>query len=159
MAELPRRLGELLGSVGGAVGATNPAQTGRLWSSWRQIVGPEVAGHAEPTSLRGGVLRVRTDSPAWATEIGYLGAEIRKRANETLGCEAVRQVRVWTGPGAMHPAPDPRHPAPVERSQRRPATEPREAFENARSAWLERRRRAGGRVPDEREGKGKYPGR
>lgn len=157
MAELPRRLGELLGSMGGSLGATNPAQTGKLWSGWRQIVGPEVARHAEPTSLRGGVLRVRTDSPAWATEIAYLGAEIRRRANETLGSETVRQVRVWTGPGAMHDPADARPPTPVERSQKQRSSDPRVAFESARRAWLERRQRAGGRATEEREQKGEIP--
>lgn len=140
-----RRLKDLLPEATGRLGIPSPEATGRVWSAWRDIVGPAVAAHAEPTSLRDGVLRVRTDSPAWATEIGYLADEIRTRANAVTGKALVSEVRVWTGPrpssslpGAGAGEPPGGGPAGVDRE---PARDPAEALERARNAWAKRRSR------------------
>jgi predicted nucleic acid-binding Zn ribbon protein len=127
--------------VGRKLGLDHPREVGVVWDRWRAIVGEDIAAHAEPSSLRGGLLRVRTDSPAWATEIGYLADEIRKKANETVGRELVTEVRVWTGPGAIQgrgrasgassgAREAPRAPLPED---------PEEALQRARRAWLRRR--------------------
>jgi hypothetical protein len=138
--ELPPRIGDLLDDAGRRVGVTAPVEKGKLWARWREIVGPDVAAHARPSSLRDGVLRVRADSPAWATEIGYLGDEIRRRANDVAAREIVTEVRVWTGPSrgdATDPAP-PRASdfGPSRETRRDPTTDdPAVAMERARSAW------------------------
>jgi predicted nucleic acid-binding Zn ribbon protein len=140
-------MAELLSMLGRRLGLDHPREVGTLWDRWREIVGDDVAAHAEPSSLRGGLLRVRTDSPAWATEIGYLADEIKARANETVGRELVAEVRVWTGPGAIQrrratPAPAtpaPATPAPAGGPAEEVAGDPEEALERARRAWLRRR--------------------
>src|SRR5687768_17461367 len=94
----PARLRDLLDPVGRRLGMEGAVDTGRLFARWRAIVGEQIGAHAEPTSLRDGVLRVRADSPAWATEIGYLSSELVERINRELGRAVVTEVRVWTGP-------------------------------------------------------------
>jgi hypothetical protein len=147
----PLRLGALLRAAGERVGLSNAVEAGRLWSGWAEVVGPAVAEHAEPSSLRQGVLRVRTDSPTWATEIGYLAEEIRQRANSWLGSEVVSEVRVWTGPGAIRRAtgggrePDPLPGKARATSPRGDEPDPQTAFERARGAWA--RGRAQGPSP------------
>ena len=134
-------LRELITSAGRGLGLADAVATGRLWARWADIVGRGVADHAEPTSLRAGVLRVRTDSPAWATEISYLGEEIRRRSNDALGRPLVTEVRVWTAPrrvgkeGGSRPVPAPRpdHPAAA------PTGDPEVALRRARAAWERRR--------------------
>lgn len=140
--ELPPRLKDLLGSVATRVGLDDPVSTGAVWTRWHNMVGPEVARHAEPTSLKNGVLRIRTESPVWATEIGYLGPEIKRQVNTALGRELVTEVAVWTGPGPIRG----RDGAPTDRSTRSSEVtrdvgpkDPVSAFENARRAWAERR--------------------
>jgi predicted nucleic acid-binding Zn ribbon protein len=128
--------------VGRRLGLDHPREVGVVWDRWRAIVGDDIAAHAEPSSLRGGLLRVRTDSPAWATEIGYLADEIRRKTNETVGRELVTEVRVWTGPGAIgrraEPGPTPRaEDASAARSD--VPDDPVEALQRARRAWLRRR--------------------
>jgi hypothetical protein len=86
------------------IGLHRAVSTGMLWSRWDEIVGPAVAKHAEPTSLRNGVLRVRTYSPVWATEIGYLRAQIQEQANRVLQAPVVEEVRVWTNPAKPAPS-------------------------------------------------------
>lgn len=142
MHDEPSRLKDLLPGATGRLGIPSPEATGRVWSAWKDIVGPAVASHAEPTSLRDGVLRVRADSPAWATEIGYLADEIRSRANAVTGRSLVLEVRVWTGPGSTLATPAPATPRDASGEPRRERPEdPAEALERARRAWARRRRR------------------
>lgn len=139
------RLGDLLDGAGARFGMDQTRRIGVVWRKWREIVGPEVAAHAQPSSLRKGVLRVRADSPAWANEIKYLGEEIRSRANEVAGSDVVSEVRLWVGtrdregpspPSEVRVAPPP--PPPRER-----LSDPTEAVARARSVWLRSRSRNG----------------
>ena len=141
MTDEPRRVRELLTDAGDRLGVARPLQAGMLWRGWAGIVGETIAAHAEPSSLRDGVLRVRTDSPAWATEIGYLGAEIRAKVNLALGEEVVTEVRVWTGLGAIDAtgaADGGGRRSLVPTGPRSLPNSPLEAFERARAAWARR---------------------
>ncbi len=137
--------------MGRQAGIQNAADAGRIWSSWRAIVGDQVADHAEPTSLRDGVLRVRAESPAWATELRYLAHEVRERVNASVGRNAVLEVRIWTGPGAARvrrPAREQRPRDAVPSPSRDVASEdPAALLDRVRAAWLRRRARraTGGR--------------
>jgi predicted nucleic acid-binding Zn ribbon protein len=142
--ELPPRIGELLDETGKRVGVGAAVETGKLWARWGEIVGPDVAAHAQPSSLREGILRVRADTPAWATEVGYLGEEIRRRANDVVGRAIVTEVRIWSGPPRAEDASEP----PVERRRSARPNETRDvprtddpavAMERARSAWTRRK--------------------
>ena len=136
MTSEPEQLRDLLGDVGGKLGLASPNEVGKVWARWAEIVGPAIADHADPTSLRDGMLRIRVDSPAWATELGYLVGEIRGRINRAVETELVREVRVWIGPREDrrgmrgHERVQPR-PTP----QKAPAEDPHEALERAREAW------------------------
>ena len=140
------------------MGIKAPAETGALWSRWKDIVGKAVADHASPSSLRDGVLKVRVDSPGWATEMGYMAGEIRSRINAALGSAVVSEVRVWVGSKNENPgqsssgAASQRDQAP-RRPRPNPDADPLEAFERARGAWLKSTRqvRSGARsVPSDR---------
>jgi predicted nucleic acid-binding Zn ribbon protein len=126
--------GEFRGGLDGAL------EVGRLWAAWEEIVGPAVARHAEPTSLRNGILRVRADSPVWATEVAYLAAEIQRRSNEAARAPVVGEVRVWHRPGPVAERGSPRErPEAGSRSRnedgKRLRSTPMEAFQRARAAW------------------------
>lgn len=140
----PLLLRECLRVVSKRLGLGGSLEAGRLWRSWAEIAGSAIAEHAEPTSLRDGVLRIRTNSPAWATELGYMGAEIARRANATLGASVVSEVRVWTAPGPIaRAAAAPSGRAGVgERGAveaREPSSDPTRALARARAAWGRRR--------------------
>lgn len=94
----PGSIGEVLRKIASKLGIDHPAETARLFAAWEQIVGREVAARCEPESLRGGVLKVRTDSAAWASELRYLAPEIESRINRELGREVVTEVKASVGP-------------------------------------------------------------
>lgn len=150
MDDDPLRLEDVLRSEGNRLGIEAAVEVGAIFSRWRRIVGDGVAAHAGPSSLRDGVLKVRADSPVWATEISYLAPEIQRRANDEVGRAVVKEVRVWWAPGgseAHPPAADNRERGPTpspNAGTRNRATDPVGALERARRAWSLRGRRAAG---------------
>ncbi|MGH2690851.1 MAG: DciA family protein, partial [Actinomycetota bacterium] len=78
----PVGIQSLVGRVAGELGLAEVLAAGRLFRSWEEIVGREVAARSQPLSLRGGVLRIQSDSAAWASEVRYLAPEILRRTNE-----------------------------------------------------------------------------
>ena len=139
----PRPLRGLLQAAGARLGLDGALEIGLLWTRWSEIVGDTVAAHAEPTSLKAGVLRIRTDSPVWATEISYLTDEIKARSNRLAGRALVSEVRVWTSPDPIRRT----HSTVVSRdagmseetSEGDPGGDPATAFARAQEAWRKRR--------------------
>lgn len=65
-----------------------------LFGRWIELVGEDIGAHATPESFNDGVLTVRTDSTAWATQLGYLAPQIVGRLNEELGHGTVTAIDV-----------------------------------------------------------------
>jgi predicted nucleic acid-binding Zn ribbon protein len=140
------RIRDVLDGFGVKVGLGRSRDANVIWSRWIEIVGDAISAHAEPSSLRDGVLKVRADSPTWAAELGYLVSEIKDRANALIGRPAVTEVRVWTGPGRVSRnnkressrSASARSTTPGEAIKKGPAKDPQEALERAREAWRRR---------------------
>jgi hypothetical protein len=71
---------------------------GQLASDWGSVVGPRLAAESAPVSLEGGVLVVSATDGPWGAQVRFLAAEIRTKANATLGSEAVKRVQVVVRP-------------------------------------------------------------
>ena len=67
---------------------------GRLARSWSEVVGDRLARETEPLSLEEGGLVVGASTGAWGAQVRFLAHEIGRRANEVLGAQDVRAVRV-----------------------------------------------------------------
>ena len=61
---------------------------------WDHVVGDEVAAHVTPEQYADGVLCVRADSTAWATQVRMLAPQLVRRLNEEIGQGAVQRVTV-----------------------------------------------------------------
>ncbi|MDP9329322.1 MAG: DUF721 domain-containing protein [Actinomycetota bacterium] len=66
----------------------------QLAMAWAQVVGDRLASETAPFSLEDGVLTVGATDGPWGAQARFLNEEIRRRANETLGGDTVRIVRV-----------------------------------------------------------------
>jgi predicted nucleic acid-binding Zn ribbon protein len=93
----PRRVGESLDKVARRLGAPGARSLGAVFGHWDDIVGPVVAAHATPVSLRDGVLRVEVDEPGWATQLRYLAPDVIRRCGEVAGPDVVVSVEVKVG--------------------------------------------------------------
>ena len=96
--ERPTRLGDALRAVGAELGLPEPDLVATLLDRWADVVGPSVAAHARPRSLREGVLTVAVDAPPWATQLRYLEHDIRARLREISGRDSVHAVRIVVEP-------------------------------------------------------------
>lgn len=94
----PTRVAGALASLAAAWGMDNPLESARIVTRWEQIVGPEVAAKCRPSSLKAGILRVRTDSPTWASEFRFLSPQVIGRINAELGRTVVTEIKPWVGP-------------------------------------------------------------
>ncbi len=66
----------------------------QLAVAWPQIVGERIAGETAPMSLDAGVLVVSATDGPWGVQARFLHEQIRRKANEALGSEAITTVRV-----------------------------------------------------------------
>ncbi len=71
-----------------------PLRMRGVFARWPELVGDDVAGHCTPESFVDGVLVVRTDSTAWATQLTLLTPTILGRLNADLGSGTVRVLEV-----------------------------------------------------------------
>lgn len=72
---------------------------GSVMGRWPEIVGAEVAQHCAPVTFEFGVLTVRADSTAWATQIRLLASSILGRLENEVGKGTVSELKV-VGPSA-----------------------------------------------------------
>lgn len=90
----PSPIGDLVGGLASKRGWGSRLEGARIFAAWPDLVGEEVARRCEPVRLAGGVLVVRAESSAWATQLTYLTATIVRRADEVLRPGLVREVRI-----------------------------------------------------------------
>jgi predicted nucleic acid-binding Zn ribbon protein len=65
-----------------------------IFGRWADAVGPEIAAHATPRTLRRGVLTVEVDHPAWATQLRFLIGDLLARLQAAAGPGEVTEVRI-----------------------------------------------------------------
>ena len=65
---------------------------------WRDAVGAMIAGEAQPTSERGGVVTISCSASVWAQELDLMAPAILARLNELLRSGQVSRLRCVTLP-------------------------------------------------------------
>jgi predicted nucleic acid-binding Zn ribbon protein len=96
----PRPVADSLDRVTRALGAPHARSLATLFSRWEAVVGPEIAQHAEPRSVRDGVLVLVVDQPAWATQLRYLVPELLARIRAGVSQSGVTEVQIRVAGGA-----------------------------------------------------------
>jgi predicted nucleic acid-binding Zn ribbon protein len=90
----PRPIRDLLDAVTSDLGAPRAQVLSTVFAHWARLVGPEIAAHAQPRSLRRGVLVVSADQPAWATQLRYLASDLLARIQAETAAEEVGEIRI-----------------------------------------------------------------
>jgi predicted nucleic acid-binding Zn ribbon protein len=93
----PKPVGELLHTLVAGRGWSEHMVFGRLLEEWATVVGSDVAARSTPVGLKAGVLSIRADGAAWATELTLLGGSIVEKVDSYLGGGVIREVRVSAG--------------------------------------------------------------
>lgn len=90
----PRRLAGSLSRVLEELGHGAAARGAVLMQRWEEVVGVEAARHCEPLVLRGRVLEVAADSPAWSQQLQLRREEILGALQAILGSDAPADLRL-----------------------------------------------------------------
>jgi hypothetical protein len=94
----PVPIGDALAAVRAELGLPAGDVLSILDNRWSEIVGADVAAHAQLLAVRDGVIAVAVDSPPWATQLRFLEATLIERANAVIGRDAVRAITVRVRP-------------------------------------------------------------
>ena len=94
----PAPLGDAVQALARQLGWRQPLSIGGVVGRWREVVGDQIADHCVPETFEDGVLVVRTDSTAWATQIRLLTPQLDRRLAEEVGEGVVTSIKVL-GPG------------------------------------------------------------
>jgi predicted nucleic acid-binding Zn ribbon protein len=81
------------------LGWDSPLAKSELLASWESIVGAETAEHSQPAGIDEGVLAVRCDSTAWATQLRLMRVQILNLITARYPEAGINSLR-FEGPGA-----------------------------------------------------------
>jgi predicted nucleic acid-binding Zn ribbon protein len=95
----PEGLGSVMDALTTRLGWNSPLAQSELLASWAQIVGDETAEHSSPVAIDEGVLSVRCDSTAWATQLRMMRAQVMTSIAVRYPDAGIDSVR-FEGPGA-----------------------------------------------------------
>jgi predicted nucleic acid-binding Zn ribbon protein len=95
----PHGLGDVIDGLTVRMGWTSPLARSELLASWAMIVGEETAAHSEPVSIEDGVLSIRCDSTAWATQLRLMRSQVTTTIAERYPEAGIESVR-FEGPNA-----------------------------------------------------------
>jgi len=93
----PVPLSDALAKIGAEFGLAPSGAHATLDTRWHEVMGADVAAHAQLVSVRDGTLTVSVDDPIWATQLRYLEPAIVTRARALLGPGVVERLRVRVG--------------------------------------------------------------
>lgn len=69
----------------------------RVFSLWGKAVGPGIARHSQPASIRGRRLTVIVDSSAWMQQLSLLKPELVAKVNSRLGADGIESITLRLG--------------------------------------------------------------
>jgi predicted nucleic acid-binding Zn ribbon protein len=80
------------------MGAPPVKTLGTIHDRWAEIVGPALAQHSRPTKVLDGVLQIGCDEASWASQIGWMDDQIKRRCAEVFDGLTIVRVRVSVTP-------------------------------------------------------------
>lgn len=95
----PQTLSAAIDDLVGEQGWQTHSAVTIMFGDWPAVVGEQVAEHVTPESFDDGVLVVRADSTAWATQVRLLLPDLHRAIDDIVGTGTVRSIRVL-GPQA-----------------------------------------------------------
>ncbi len=95
----PEGLGSVMDSLTSKLGWSSPLARSELLASWLEIAGADTAEHSSPVGIEEGVLTVKCDSTAWATQLRLMRVQIMSRIVSRYPDAGIDSVR-FEGPGA-----------------------------------------------------------
>ena len=93
----PIHLRSIIQTVIGELDKKQVCSEEEIRSAWLGAVGEAAARHAQPTSLKKGVLYAVVDNPGWMQELAIKKRGILKALHRHFTKDDVRDIKFWTG--------------------------------------------------------------
>lgn len=90
----PTRVADSLDRVSRKLGGPATRAASAVFSGWEEIVGPDIAAHAKPITLRRGVLILGVDDPAWAAQLKFMASELKAKIERVAGAGEVLEIQL-----------------------------------------------------------------
>jgi predicted nucleic acid-binding Zn ribbon protein len=92
----PARVADAIVSLVTDRGWQAATSIGKIWGEWSSLVGPTLAEHVKPEAFDRdtGLLTLRADSTAWATQVRMLSSQLRKRLQGEIPGGIVADIAV-----------------------------------------------------------------
>lgn len=90
----PAPLGEVIASLAAERGWEADISASTLLAQWGEIAGADLAAHVKAESLRDGVLTLRAETTAWATQTRLLSSELLKKVQAHPEGKSVTTIKV-----------------------------------------------------------------
>ena len=95
----PHGVGDVMDALAAQLGWTSALAQSDLLEGWRELAGEETAKHAIPDQITDGVLVIRCESTAWATQLRMMRSELLARIAERFPQAGIESIR-FQGPDA-----------------------------------------------------------
>lgn len=95
----PLGIDDVLGGLTARMGWNSPLSQADLLGSWPEIAGAETAEHSVPATIDDGVLTVRCDSTAWATQLRLMRTQLTTLIAQRFPDAGITSIR-FEGPNA-----------------------------------------------------------
>ena len=95
----PQTLGSLTSQLAKSRGWAPKVAEGSVFGQWETVVGEQIAEHANPTTLRDGILTVEAESTAWATQLRMVQPQLLAKIAAAVGDGVVTSLKI-VGPAA-----------------------------------------------------------
>ena len=95
----PEGLGAVVDSLTAKLGWSSPLARSEILASWGEIAGTDTAERSAPVGIEDGVLTVKCDSTAWATQLRLMRVQIMNRIMSRYPDAGIESIR-FEGPGA-----------------------------------------------------------
>ena len=95
----PQLLGDQIDLFVAERGWRGEVAVGSVIGRWPGIVGPDISAHCQPVDFTDGILTIRAESTAWATQLRLLASTLHTRLTEEVGEGTVAEIRI-VGPSA-----------------------------------------------------------
>jgi predicted nucleic acid-binding Zn ribbon protein len=95
----PRGIDAILDGLTSRLGWNSSLAKADLLASWTELAGAETALHSEPVGIEDGILTVRCDSTAWATQLRLMRGQITTSIAQRFPDAGIESVK-FDGPNA-----------------------------------------------------------
>ncbi|HAV43558.1 TPA: hypothetical protein DCX15_06050 [bacterium] len=91
------KIGSILERTIKNLGLEHQIEKEMIFQVWKDVVGEEINKHTKPLSLQKKMLVVEVDSPTWNNELNLQKKGIKKKINQIIGKNVIKDIYLKIG--------------------------------------------------------------